>query len=157
VEVRELRSFVAVAEEGGLSPAARRLHVSQSALSQTIQSIERQLGLQLLIRTSTGTRLTEVGSVLLTEARELLAHHDRVIAKVVGSERETSGALHIGVPLELPADLLPGALSRVRATLPERHRQLGRLPVTGRIPGLLAARWEGWAGGGRGGVLQGVS
>jgi DNA-binding transcriptional LysR family regulator len=69
VELRELRSFVAVAEEGGLSAAARRLHVSQSALSQTIQSIERQLGVQLLIRTSTGTRLTEAGSVLLTEAR----------------------------------------------------------------------------------------
>jgi DNA-binding transcriptional LysR family regulator len=45
MENRELCAFAAVAEEGGMSAAARRLHVSQSALSQTIQSLERQLTL----------------------------------------------------------------------------------------------------------------
>jgi peroxiredoxin len=65
VELRELRSFIAVAEQGGLTAAARELHLSQSALSQTMQSLERHLGVQLLIRTSTGTRLTDAGQVLL--------------------------------------------------------------------------------------------
>ena len=144
MELRELRSFVAVAEEGGLSAAARRLHVSQSALSQTIQSIERQLGVQLLIRTSTGTRLTEAGSVLLTEAWELLAHHDRVIAKVVGSGpgAGASGVLHIGVPLELPADLLPGALSRVRAALPELRVEVRHLSTAAQTAELRAQRLD---------------
>ena len=142
MELRELRSFVAVAEEGGLSAAARRLHVSQSALSQTIQSIERQLGVQLLIRTSTGTRLTEAGSVLLTEAWELLAHHDRVIAKVVGSGPGASGVLHIGVPLELPANLLPGALSRVRATLPELRVEVRHLSTAAQTAELRAQRLD---------------
>jgi len=55
VEIRELRAFAAVAEEGSLSAAARRLHLSQSALSRTIQSLERQLGVQLLLRSRTGS------------------------------------------------------------------------------------------------------
>ena len=54
MEIRELRAFAVVAEEGSLSAAARRLHLSQSALSQTIQSLERQVGVQLLLRSRTG-------------------------------------------------------------------------------------------------------
>ncbi|HMH90182.1 MAG TPA: LysR family transcriptional regulator [Streptosporangiaceae bacterium] len=61
MEIRELRAFVAVAEEGGMSAAARRLHVSQSALSQTIQSLERQAGAQLLARDHAGARPTRAG------------------------------------------------------------------------------------------------
>jgi DNA-binding transcriptional LysR family regulator len=71
MEIRELRVFVAVVEEGGLSAAARRLHVSQSALSQTIRLLERQLGVQLLVRDHAGARPTPSGQVLLAEARTL--------------------------------------------------------------------------------------
>lgn len=69
MELRELRVFVAVAEEGGMSAAARRLHVSQSALSQTVTALERQLGVKLLVRSSSGVRTTEAGAMLLNEAR----------------------------------------------------------------------------------------
>ncbi|MEV1200816.1 LysR family transcriptional regulator, partial [Microbispora rosea] len=48
MELRELRAFVVVAEEGGMSAAARRLHVSQPALSQTVGMLERRLGVKLL-------------------------------------------------------------------------------------------------------------
>ena len=58
MEIRELRAFAAVAEEGSLSAAARRLHLSQSALSQTIQSLERQLGVQLLLAAICGGLVT---------------------------------------------------------------------------------------------------
>ena len=78
MEIRELRAFTAVAEEGSLSAAARRLHLSQSALSQTIQALERQLGVQLLLRSSTGVTPTDAGTTLLREARALLAQHDRI-------------------------------------------------------------------------------
>jgi DNA-binding transcriptional LysR family regulator len=54
VELRELTAFVAVVEEGGLSAAARRLHVSQPALSQTMSGLERELRVKLLTRGSTG-------------------------------------------------------------------------------------------------------
>jgi molybdenum-dependent DNA-binding transcriptional regulator ModE len=55
VELREMRAFIAVVEEGGLSAAARRMHVSQPALSQTISALERRLGMQLLVRTTPGS------------------------------------------------------------------------------------------------------
>jgi hypothetical protein len=59
VEFRELVAFVAIAEEGGLSAASRRLHISQPALSQTVNALERELGVKLLVRSSTGVRPTE--------------------------------------------------------------------------------------------------
>jgi DNA-binding transcriptional LysR family regulator len=117
MEIRELRAFIAVAEEGSQSAAARRLHLSQSALSQTIQSLERQLGVQLLARSSTGMAVTEAGGSLLREGRDLIAHHDRVVADVAGGEASTR-ALRVGVPLEFPADLLPRAIGEMSATHP---------------------------------------
>jgi DNA-binding transcriptional LysR family regulator len=120
VEIRELRAFVAVAEEGSLSAAARALHLSQSALSQTVQSLERQLGVQLLQRHSTGVTVTDAGAALLREARVLLAQHDRALAAVSGSAAAGPGpaTLRVGLPLELPAGLLPAVLERLRAAFP---------------------------------------
>src|SRR5277367_5372169 len=117
MEIRELRAFVAVAEEGGLSAAARRLHVSQSALSQTVQSLERQLGVQLLVRGYAGARPTDAGKVLLGEARALIDRHDLAVAAVSGAAA-TAGQLRIGVPLEFPPDLLPAALAGLAVAHP---------------------------------------
>jgi DNA-binding transcriptional LysR family regulator len=142
VELRELRAFIAVAETGGLSAAARELHLSQSALSQTIQSLERQLGIQLLIRTSVGTRLTGAGDVLLREARVLLAHHDRVVATVAGTESGTSGVLRVGVPLELPAELLLGPVTQLRDALPNVRVQPRHLSTAEQLAELRANRLD---------------
>lgn len=142
VEMRELRSFIAVAERGGLSAAARELHLSQSALSQTIQSLERQLGVQLLIRSSTGTRLTSAGDLLLREARALLAHHDRIVAEVAGSESGISGVLRVGVPLELPTDLLLGPVAHLRDALPGVRVRPRHLSTSAQLAELRAERLD---------------
>jgi DNA-binding transcriptional LysR family regulator len=125
VEIRELRAFVAVAEEGSLSAAARALHLSQSALSQTVQSLERQLGVQLLQRHSTGVTVTDAGTILLREARVLLAQHDRALAAVTGPTAAGPGTLRVGLPLELPAGLLPAVLEKLGTACP-----LTRVDVT---------------------------
>jgi molybdate transport repressor ModE-like protein len=119
MEIRELRAFIAVAEEGSLSAAARRLHLSQSALSQTIQSLERQLGTQLLLRSSTGVTATDAGAVLLREGRALIAQHDQLLVDVTGGDAAAAGILRVGIPVELPADLLPRVLVDLSATCPE--------------------------------------
>jgi hypothetical protein len=80
VELREMRAFVVVVEEGSLSAAARRLRLSQPALSQTMAALERQLGMPLLVRRNTGVQATEAGMTLLTEARAVLARHDQALA-----------------------------------------------------------------------------
>ncbi|HYZ54785.1 MAG TPA: LysR family transcriptional regulator [Streptosporangiaceae bacterium] len=98
MELRELRAFVAVAEEGGISAAARRLHVSQPALSQTVNALERELGVKLLERSSTGVRITEAGTTLLAEARAILARHDQALRAMAGytSDGGSPGPAHLG-------------------------------------------------------------
>ena len=117
MELRELTAFVAVAEEGGMSAASRRLHISQPALSQTVSSLERQLGVKLLERSSTGVRPTEAGALLLSEARAILARHDQALRRMSEFTAE-GGVLRLGVPVELPADILEHTLAKFSANCP---------------------------------------
>ena len=119
MELRELTAFVAVAEEGGVSAASRRLHISQPALSQTISALERQLGVKLLERSSTGVRASEAGAVLLSEARAILARHDQALRRMSEFTTEGGGILRLGVPLEFPADLLERAVAKFSANRPD--------------------------------------
>jgi molybdate transport repressor ModE-like protein len=141
VEIRELRAFTAVAEEGSLSAAARRLHLSQSALSQTIQSLERQLGTQLLVRSSTGVTTTQAGAMLLREGRALIAQHDRVVAAVAG-EAAAPGVLRVGIPLELPASLLPRALAELTASCPLTRVEVSHADTATQLAELAAGQLD---------------
>lgn len=118
MELRELSAFVAVVEEGGMSAASRRLHVSQSALSQTVSALERELGVKLLERTSTGARPTDAGTALLTEARAVLARYHQAVRTMSNYSTESSGVIRLGIPLELAPDVLPVALTKFAAESP---------------------------------------
>src|ERR1035438_8860883 len=83
VDTRLLRYFIAVAEELNFTRAAARLHVSQPSLSKQIRQLERQVGAELLVRTSRSVSLTPVGAELLTDARELVAGWDAT-AQAIG-------------------------------------------------------------------------
>jgi DNA-binding transcriptional LysR family regulator len=93
MELRHFRYFVAAAEELSLRRAARRLHVSQPALSQQICDLEDELGLKLFERNSRGLELTEAGRAFLLGGRRVLAAAKQAISqpkklrkeKVVGS------------------------------------------------------------------------
>ncbi|MEU5811894.1 LysR family transcriptional regulator [Streptomyces sp. NPDC047718] len=85
METRELRYFVAVAEELHFGRAAQRLGIAQPPLSRTISQLERRLGTTLLERTSRRVALTEAGAVLLAEARAILS-------AVTAAERRTRRA-----------------------------------------------------------------
>src|ERR1700744_2716561 len=73
MEIRHLRYFLTVAEELHFSRAAERLHIAQPGLTQQIQSLERQLGVRLLERTSRRVELTPAGKTLYKEGRRALA------------------------------------------------------------------------------------
>jgi DNA-binding transcriptional LysR family regulator len=118
MELRELSAFVAVVEEGGMSAASRRLHVSQSALSQTMSALERELGVTLLERTSTGVRPTEAGTTLLAEARAVLARYHQAVRTMSNYSAESSAVIRLGVPLELAPDVIPTALAKFAAESP---------------------------------------
>jgi DNA-binding transcriptional LysR family regulator len=118
MELRELSAFVAVVEEGGMSAASRRLHVSQSALSQTVSALERELGVTLLERTSTGVRPTEPGTTLLVEARAVLARYHQAVRTMSSYTTESGGVIRLGIPLELAPDVLPTALAEFAGESP---------------------------------------
>ncbi|MEV6447149.1 LysR family transcriptional regulator [Amycolatopsis sp. NPDC051716] len=138
MEIRELRAFVAVVEAGAMSKAARQLHVSQPALSQTITALERRLGVRLLVRTSTGVQVTDAGTTLLGEARAVLARHDQALAAMARHTADGGGVLRVGVPLELPPELLPSALAR----LPDTRVQARHLSSVAQVAALRAGELD---------------
>ena len=93
MSLTHLQSFVAVAEEGPVGRAARRLHLSQPPLSRHILSLEDELGTPLFERTPRGMRLLPAGTVFLTHARRILAEVDVAVDTVRRAVREPSGGI----------------------------------------------------------------
>ncbi|MGH3489598.1 MAG: LysR family transcriptional regulator [Actinopolymorphaceae bacterium] len=128
VELRQLRYFVAVAEELHFGRAAQRLHVVQPAVSQQVARLEREFGLQLLDRTSRTVRLTDAGERLLAEARHVLAAADQ--AKAVASQLATAGTrfLRIGTSPGLAA-IVESAIDALSRIAPGLRTELDGRPV----------------------------
>jgi DNA-binding transcriptional LysR family regulator len=114
LQTRELRYFVAVAEELHFGRAARRLGMAQPPLSRAISQLERRLGVALLTRGSGGVALTEAGEVLLREGRTAL---DAVAAAGLRAQRAGDGdpRLVLVMKANADADLLPRILSEYAA------------------------------------------
>lgn len=114
-----LRSFFAIVERGSMSKAAERLHVSQSTLTRQMQTLEHEIGGQLLERSSGGVALTAAGHTLLDGMRPVVAKGDAVIAEARKLARGQSGSLRIGYLMTAAADYLNPALVRLRKDHPE--------------------------------------
>jgi len=116
----ELRTLVAVAEEGGFSAAARRLGTTQSAVSHAVRGIERKLGVVLFERGRYGARPTAAGARAVAHARRIL----RMLTMLVGETRRAESD-SVGGPLRIAAfrsaalHLLPPVLERLTARHPE--------------------------------------
>jgi DNA-binding transcriptional LysR family regulator len=119
VEIRQLEQFVAVAEEQSFTRAARRLSYVQSALSVSIQSLERELGVRLFDRTTHRVALTDAGEALLPYARQTLAsvEQTRDIAAAVNSVLR--GTVRIGIMQSFAFVDVAGLLGRFHRQHPE--------------------------------------
>ena len=97
MELRHLRHFIAVAEEGHVTRAAERLGMQQPPLSQRIKAIERELGAQLFLRKARGVELTAAGHAFLDNARAVLAQLDRAFETTRRTARGEEGQISVGI------------------------------------------------------------
>jgi DNA-binding transcriptional LysR family regulator len=122
MDVRQLRYFIAVAEELHFGRAARRLGVSQPPLSRHIGELERELGVKLLTRTSHRVELTLAGQAFLAESREITVALERAKATVRGVGTPPSGPLRIGfvaaIGWPLRSSILRNVVARYPAIVP---------------------------------------
>ena len=140
-DFRQLRYFVAVAEELSFTRAAIRLHLSQPPLSQQIQALERDLGVRLLERDKRNVALTEAGRVFLEEARQILAKAEEARSHVLAAAAGYSGQLRLAYTVSVsfhPA--LPQALLRYGQIAPNVRIQLNEMYSEPQFAALLAGQ-----------------
>ena len=140
-DFRQLRYFIAVAEELSFTRAALRLHLSQPPLSQQIQALEQDLGVRLLERTKRHVALTEPGRVFLEQARQILAKADEARSHVIAAAAGYSGQLRLAYTVSVsfhPA--LPQTLLRYGQIAPNVRLQLNEMYTEPQFAALLAGQ-----------------
>lgn len=119
MELRHLRYFIAVAEEGSLTLAAeRRLHTAQPSLSRQIRDLEYELGVTLLTRSARGVELTEAGQVFLDKARLILAQVDAAALAARQAGKPARPRFALGFLTGQEMDWLPQAMALLKDELP---------------------------------------
>jgi len=134
MELRQLRYFVAVAEDGNISRAAKRIFLTQPALSRQIKALEDEIGQCLLKREAHSIQLTPVGEALLREARELIQHAEQVLERVRAAGRGVR--LRIGYAPSLAAGMLSVAVANFTQTHPNARVELFDLSTEEMLTGL---------------------
>ena len=119
MDIEELRTFVEVADAGGVTSAARRLGVSKSIVSRRLSRLEADLGVQLLVRTTRGAALTEAGVTFRDHAAKVSAEID-VAKETILPTGELRGRLRVAAPLSFG----PTHFAPVLAQMARRHPQL---------------------------------
>ncbi|MFG1811602.1 LysR family transcriptional regulator [Streptomyces sp. NPDC049040] len=116
--LRHLRLFIVVAEELHFSRAADVIGMAQPPLSQSIRRLEKDLGAELFDRSQRQVRLTPAGTLLLDEARRLLADETRLRTAMAGAGAGRAGTLRVGVPPQTSAAALHALFTACAGELP---------------------------------------
>lgn len=138
MELRQLRYFTAVVDEGGFTRAAAALHVAQPGVSAQVRQLERELGAELFDRTGRGVTLTAVGEAVLPYAREALAAAEAVRGAVDELTGLVRGRVRLGV-IAVPSMLdLPGLLADFHSAYPGVEVSMHQIEADRLVAGILA-------------------
>lgn len=118
MDLRQLRYFTAIVEEGSFSRAAVRLGIAQPALSLHVRRMEEDLGIALLIRQASGVTPTEAGQLLVTRARAVLSDVQSLQDELRDVGGQPSGTVRIGLPGTISVILSVPLITRVRRNFP---------------------------------------
>ena len=135
-ELRLLRTFVVVADEGSLSRGAARLRLAQQSVSQQIRQLEGLIGAPLLERSSRGVTLTAVGDVLLREASPVLAQAERAMDTVLRAARGEAVQLRVGFLSSLANELMPPLVRLLAERRPDIDLHTEDLPIAAIVAGV---------------------
>jgi len=119
IDLKQLRYFLAVAEEKSFSRAAERLHISQPPLSQQIMKLESELGVRLFARTTRTFELTVAGKALMSEASELLGKMRMTIDTIRQIDRGEVGRLRVGIVGSAMWGPIPSLLEEFQTKYPQ--------------------------------------
>jgi len=122
LDLTALRSFVAVAEHGGVTRAAGILHLTQSAVSMQLKRLEENLGLNLFDRSARTIALSPNGEQLLGYARRMLTLNDEIYNRLTAQAFE--GEVRLGVPHDIVYPVIPQVLKRFATIYPRMKVQL---------------------------------
>lgn len=143
MELYQLRAFAAVADEGHLTRASERLHLSQPAVSGQIKALETQLGVRLFERAPSGMVLTEAGAELLEQARRVLAAADEVRQTAQRLNGDVVGTLRVGTVADPESNRLGELLSHCVRLYPrlklDLHHAMSGAALSGVLDGDLDA------------------
>ncbi len=137
-----LRSFLAVAETGGITEAAERIGITQSALSRRLQQLEDHLGVELLVRSRKGAALTEIGRLVQSEAQGIVARYDQMRERVASHQRLEGGTVRIGGGATAVSFVLPEAIAAFQAAHPQVRFQMREAGSSEIADDVVAGRLE---------------
>lgn len=134
MEIRQLRTLMAIVETGTFTAGALRVHVTQAAISMQIRQLEREVGARLFVRAPRRVILTEAGEALIERARNILREHDAALAELAELNGAEHGRLRIGsASAMVSTEQLPQILREVRA----RHTRAEVSVVSGTSEALV--------------------
>lgn len=140
MELRQLREFLALAEERNFRRAAERLHMAQPPLTRQIRALEEEMGAPLFVRTPKGVDLTAAGQALLDEAPNLLKLAARAKERTQLTGKGLVGKLEVGVFGSGVLDVIPRLLARFHRARPEIEIELHSLTKAQQIEALRERR-----------------
>lgn len=140
MDLRDMRHFLAVAEEGHIGRAAIRLHLSQPPLTRHIQALEQKIGVPLFVRTPKGVTLTEAGRTLLEEAPNLIALAQQAAERTRLAGQGLIGRLDVGLFGSGVLDVIPRILARFHRARPEVKIVLHNLTKDAQLQALRERR-----------------
>lgn len=142
MEFRQLKYFIAVAEESSFSRAAERLHISQPPLSTQVMMLEKELGVQLLDRSNRGVSLTAAGAVFYEEMRAVLLRLEQGKTRAQQAGQGHVGAISIGFVSIADYGILPPALKEFRSRFPQVEVHLHELTTDAQIREMRLGRLD---------------